>query len=143
MKLNHINLTVNDVSEARQFLEKYFGLQSMDTGDNNQIALLRDDDGLEVTLMKVGEEDVQYPASFHIGFIQETEAQVDEMYQRLKADGFDVPPPRQFHGSWTFYLRAPGGVVIEVLTQSRQSTSSYKGDARYQTVAEHFKKQGE
>jgi hypothetical protein len=27
MKLNHVNLTVTDVSEARKFLEKYFGLQ--------------------------------------------------------------------------------------------------------------------
>ena len=142
MKLNHLNLTVTDVPGARQFLEKYFGLQSLDKGENNQIAQLRDDNGLDVTLMKVGEADVQYPASFHIGFIQETESQVDEMYQRLKADGFDVPPPRRFHGSWTFYLRAPGGVVIEVLTQTLQSGSSYKGDAQYQTVAEHFKKQG-
>jgi catechol-2,3-dioxygenase len=27
MKLNHVNLTVTDVSETRKFLEKYFGLQ--------------------------------------------------------------------------------------------------------------------
>ena len=33
----------------------------------------------------------------------------------LRADGFDVPPPRRFHGSWTFYFRAPGGFTIEVL----------------------------
>ena len=143
MKLNHLNLTVTNVSEARQFLEKYFGLQSLDKGENSQIAQLRDDNGLDVTLMKVGEGDVQYPASFHVGFLQETEPQVDEMYERLKADGFEVLPPRRFHGSWTFYLRAPGGFTVEVLTETRQSTSSYKGDARYETIAEHFKKQGE
>ena len=34
---------------------------------------------------------------------------------RLKADGFDVPPPSKQHGSWTFYFTAPGGFMIEVL----------------------------
>jgi catechol 2,3-dioxygenase-like lactoylglutathione lyase family enzyme len=117
MKLNHLNLTVTDAAEARQFLEKYFGLQRMERGeDNNRFALLRDDAGLVLTLMKVGEAaEVHYPGSFHIGFIQETEARVDEINQRLKSDGFDVPPPRRFHGSWTFYFRAPGGFTIEVL----------------------------
>lgn len=145
MKLNHLNLTVTDVSETRQFLEKYFGLQGMDTGaDNDHIAQLRDDNGLDVTLMKVGKEtEVQYPGSFHIGFIEETEARVDEINQRLKADGFDVPPPRRFHGSWTFYVRAPGGFTVEVLTQAPQSKSSYRdSDARYATIAEQFKKEG-
>ena len=27
MKLNHLNLTVLDVTETRRFLERYFGLQ--------------------------------------------------------------------------------------------------------------------
>jgi catechol 2,3-dioxygenase-like lactoylglutathione lyase family enzyme len=144
MKLNHLNLTVTDVRETRQFLEKYFGLESMDKGENNQIAQLRDDDGLGLTLIKVGEAlEVHYPASFHIGFIQESEAQVDEINQRLKADGYDVPPPRRFHGSWTFYFRAPGGFTIEVLTEARQSRSSYSESAvRYPTIAEQFKAEG-
>ena len=41
---------------------------------------------------------------------------VDEL-QRLKADGFDPQPPREFHGAWTFYFRCPGGFVVEVLHQ--------------------------
>jgi lactoylglutathione lyase len=36
--------------------------------------------------------------------------------QRLLDDGFDVKPPKRFHGSWTFYFRTPGGFTIEVLT---------------------------
>ena len=146
MKLNHLNLTVTDASETRRFLEKYFGLQGMDTGeDNKHIARLRDDNGLEVTLMKAGEAtEVHYPASFHIGFVQETDAQVDEINQRLKADGFDVPPPRRFHGSWTFFVRAPGGFTIEALTEPLQSNSSYRdSDARYPTIAEQFKAESE
>jgi lactoylglutathione lyase len=117
MKLNHLNLTVTDVSATRTFLETYFGFRSMaGGGDDNTFAVLFDDAGLVLTLMKVGQAtEVQYPASFHIGFIQESEERVNEINQRLKDDGFDVKPPRRFHGSWTFYFRAPGGFTVEVL----------------------------
>jgi lactoylglutathione lyase len=115
VKLNHLNLTVSDVSETRQFLEKHFGLRGGARG-NDSMAVLFDDDGLVLTLMKVGQAtEVKYPASFHIGFMQESEARVNEINQRLKDDGFDVPAPRRFHGSWTFYFRAPGGFTVEVL----------------------------
>ena len=116
MKLNHLNLTVTDVPATRQFFEKYFGL--LDGGGNNNIAFLRDENGIVLTLtnMKVGgESEVNYPATFHIGFIQESETRVNEMNQRLKEDGFDVPPPSRQHGSWTFYFQSPGGFTIEVL----------------------------
>jgi lactoylglutathione lyase len=117
MKLNHLNLTVTDVSETRKFLEKYFGFRTMGGGEGDStFAVLFDDDGLVLTLMKVGQaSEVNYPASFHIGFMQESEQRVNEINQRLKDDGFDVKPPRKFHGSWTFYFRAPGGFIIEVL----------------------------
>ena len=116
MKLNHLNLTVTDVPETHEFLEKYFGLR--DGGGNKNIAFLSDDNGLVLSLtsMKVGKEtEVKYPVTFHIGFIQPSEARVNEINQRLKEDGFDVPPPSRQHGSWTFYFQAPGGFTIEVL----------------------------
>jgi lactoylglutathione lyase len=116
VKLNHLNLTVTSVPEAHRFLEKYFGLKSI--SGNNNIALLSDDNGLVLTLtsMKVGREtEVRYPATFHVGFIQESEARVNEINQQLKEDGFAVPPPSRQHGSWTFYFKAPGGFTMEVL----------------------------
>src|SRR4051812_46518901 len=117
MKLNHLNLTVTNVSETGDFLEKYFGLQPMGpTAPNAFMAGLRDDNGMILTVMRVGEAaEVNYPGSFHIGFIQESEEQVNEINRRLKDDGFEVPEPRRFHGSWTFYFRSPGGFTIEVL----------------------------
>lgn len=117
MILNHINLTVTDVGESRRFLETYFGMR--DGGGNKNIAFLTDENGMILTLtsMKLGgESEVRYPASFHIGFGQESEEQVNAINRRLKDDGYDVPPPSRRHGSWTFYFRAPGGFVIEVLS---------------------------
>jgi lactoylglutathione lyase len=52
--------------------------------------------------------------AFHLGFMQESEEQVNAINQRLKDDGFPVPPPRRLHGMWTFYFEAPGGFTIEV-----------------------------
>lgn len=111
MKVNHLNLTVTDVPEARKFLETYFGL-TCEGSRGNGFAVMFDDDGFVLTLMKGSE--VQYPKTFHIGFPQENEEQVDQINQRLKEDGFDVEPPKQLHG-YTFYVDAPGGFTVEVL----------------------------
>lgn len=94
MRLNHINLTVTDV--PAEFLEKYFELSSQ--GGNKGFTVLFDDGGLVLTLMKG--TDISYPATFHIGFVQESEARVNEINQRLKTDGFDVKPPERHH-AWT------------------------------------------
>ena len=114
MKLNHINLTVTDVLAAATFLETYFGLRNQyPDEEDSKFTVLFDDDGLVLTLMKTGRE-VKYPNSFHIGFIQESEEQVDAMHERLTADGYDAPPPQRSH-AWTFYVQAPGGFTVEVL----------------------------
>ena len=103
--------------ETQAFLAKYFNLKPTGKGNHN-MAFLSDDNGMVLSLsnMKLGgESEVKYPTTFHIGFIQETVERVNEINQRLKADGFDVPMPSKQHGSWTFYFSAPGGFTIEVL----------------------------
>ena len=115
MKLNHLNLTVTDAVEAREFLERYFGLRGM-KGRSRGFQVLFDDSDLVLTLIKGNAEEVKYPATFHVGFIQPSEKHVDEINQRLRADGFEVDAPARLHGSWTFYFRAPGGFTIEVLS---------------------------
>ncbi len=115
MLLNHLNLAVSDVPQTQAFFEQYFGLQAL-SKPNAMLAVLRDEAGLVLTLSNFDRATaVAYPADFHLGFIQESAAHVDALYQRLLADGFAVDPPRKFHGSWTFYLRAPGGILVEVL----------------------------
>ncbi|GHO71883.1 glyoxalase [Ktedonobacter sp. SOSP1-52] len=99
-----------DVPAAAKFLETYFGLRSQ--GGNKGFTVLSDDDNLVLTLMKAGQ--VSYPGTFHIGFVQESEERVNEIYQRLKDDGFEMKPPERSH-AWTFYVQAPGGFLVEVL----------------------------
>lgn len=112
MKLNHLNLTVTDVQAAQEFLIKYFDLQTRTTrGDS--FALLSDDQGTVLSLMKG--KHVEYPRTFHVGFVQDSDEQVDKINERMKEDGFDVNPPQKAHG-WTFYVKAPGGFTVEVLS---------------------------
>jgi lactoylglutathione lyase len=116
MKLNHINLTVTDVPKSVEFLEKYFGLRRYEAGEiDPKFAVVFDDDGMVITLMKVGRtKEIIYPRTFHIGFLQDSEERVNEINQRMKDDGYDVKSPQRSHG-WTFYVQAPGGFMVEVL----------------------------
>ncbi len=114
MKLNHLHLAVDDVSAARGFLERHFGLRPAGEGHKN-FDMLSDDDGFVLTLIGVGRSNtVSYPKTFHIGFIQPSEADVDEINKRLKEDGFDVEAPSRQRGGWAFAFEAPGGFKIVV-----------------------------
>jgi catechol 2,3-dioxygenase-like lactoylglutathione lyase family enzyme len=130
MKLNHLHLTVDDVPATRSFLERHFGLRPSGEGHKN-FAMLLDDDGLVLTLIGVGRSNtVTYPKTFHIGFIQPSEVQVDEINRRLKGDGVDVEAPTHQRGAWAFSFQAPGGLRIvvrsETVLQANEATGSHR-----------------
>ena len=110
MKVQHINLTVEDLDASRKFLETYFQLQVGHRREN--IVVMYDQDQFVLTLMKG--KNVQYPKTFHIGFPQESREKVDQLYQQLKDAGYQVTTPKEAHG-YTFYVQAPGGFTIEVV----------------------------
>lgn len=109
MKLNRLNLIVTNVKATHDFLQTYSGLESLGKPNKN-MGFLTDDKGIILSMFRGNE--VSYPDTFHIGFIQESNEKVDEINARLKADGYDVPPPSQQHGSWTFYFTALGGFEV-------------------------------
>jgi lactoylglutathione lyase len=125
MRLNHVNLTVTDVARTREFFETYFGFQCVTAKGRDAIAVLVDESGFVFTLSNFEKTtEVEYPGAFHIGFMQESRERVDEMYKRLTSGGFEVDPPKEFHGAWTFYFRAPGGFLVEVGHQHRSEEST-------------------
>jgi catechol 2,3-dioxygenase-like lactoylglutathione lyase family enzyme len=119
MALNHLNLTVPNVPETRAFFETYFGFRHLaGAPQSDTFVVLVDESEFVLSLNNFTEaEEVTYPGAFHVGFQQDGREQVDAIYQRLKADGFDMKPPHEFHGGWTFYFRAPGGFLVEVFHQ--------------------------
>ena len=119
MALNHLNLTVPDVPQTRAFFETYFGFRCVAGRPSDALVVLVDESGFVLTLNNLAKAaEVAYPGAFHVGFRQDSRERVDAFYQRLKADGFDLKPPHEFHGGWTFYFRAPGGFLVEVFHQS-------------------------
>lgn len=123
MKLNHINLTSIAVPADRAMFETYFGLHC-EAMRGTTLAVLRDQQGLLLVLNDFARKraDFAYPDDsdvHHIGFIQESREAVDTLNARLRADGWDVPLPRNYHGAWTFYFKAPGGYFVEVATETR------------------------
>ena len=113
MNLNHINLGVTDVPATVSLLQTYFGLQPVaGFPANPKMAFMTDDAGALLSLFKVG--DVTYPKIFHIGFMRPTVDEVRAIHARLAAGGFDPEVPREEHGRFTFYFKAPGGFTVEV-----------------------------
>jgi len=112
MKLNHLNLTVSNVPETHRFLEKYFGLKSYGgTEPREAMSFLSDDNGMLLALFRAAKgAEVKYPAGFHVGFIHESEERVNEINQRLREDGYEVPKPAHLHGSWDVLFQRAGRV---------------------------------
>jgi catechol 2,3-dioxygenase-like lactoylglutathione lyase family enzyme len=123
MKLNHINLTSVDVPGDRAMFETYFGLRcSVEKG--KVLAVMHDEDGMLLVLNDFAKKRgaFAYPEDsdvHHIGFLQDSRDGVDAVNARLRADGWDVPEPRDYHGAWTFYFKAKGGFFVEVATETK------------------------
>ena len=120
MKLNHLNLTSVDVPADRAMFETYFGLQCR-TMRGRALAVMEDGHGMLLVLNDFARKRgaFSYPDDsdvHHIGFIRDSREEVDAINARLRADGWDAPEPRDYHGAWTFYFRAKGGYFVEVAT---------------------------
>jgi len=116
MKLNHLNLCVPDVIEARAFFEKFFGFRCLDTKGGDRIAVLEGEGGFTLVLTNIDRGAPQeYPADFHFGFILDDPECVHRVYQQLREGGVEPGhEPRAMRGSLIFYCRILGGILLEV-----------------------------
>jgi catechol 2,3-dioxygenase-like lactoylglutathione lyase family enzyme len=112
MKLNHIDLPVTDLEAAADYFQRGFGFARV-RAPAEGMAILRGEDGFALILQQA--ENVEYPAGFHIGFLQASDEAVHAAYQRLSDAGLPMPPaPAVSYGCLAFWCRAPGGILIEV-----------------------------
>lgn len=120
MKLNHINLPVKDVAATRQFFEQYFDFECLEVKGDSALAILKGKDGFILVLMSEAfnkNAAIAYPDAFHIGFLLNTDEEVNKTYQRLAAGNLAIDrPPGKIRGQYGFYFRAPGDLLIEVST---------------------------
>jgi catechol 2,3-dioxygenase-like lactoylglutathione lyase family enzyme len=111
MRLNHLNLIVDDLAAARSFFTELFDFELVRSG-GDQLAILTDGRGFTLVLMTGA---MAYPDSFHIGFIVDSHEAVEAQYERALTYGIPVEqPPARRHGSYAFYFRALNGILFEV-----------------------------
>ncbi len=120
MKLNHINLPVEDIAASRDFLAKYFGMETVMERGKNVMAILRDEGGMVLILSHFAKEgEILYHKDFHVGFFLDSREEVDAIHARMAADGIEAAPPKKMPGRWAFYVDAPGGFIAEVAMLDR------------------------
>jgi len=117
MQLNHLNLCVNNLSEARIFFQNYFDFQFLEQ-KGEALVVMTDEHGFTLVLSDpttFGKEMQPYPEGFHIGFLLETIDQVDQVYHRLAAThGVVANAPRKMRGSYSFYFTALNALLFEI-----------------------------
>lgn len=119
MRLNHLNLCVDDLSEARHFFETFFDFRFLEQ-KGKALVVMSDENGFILVLSDPkafkGKMDIRYPEAFHIGFLVETAREVDQAYDRLVAGGvkIDKEPYTMRGSSYGFYFTAFNDLLIEV-----------------------------
>ncbi|EIT86450.1 hypothetical protein A374_05791 [Fictibacillus macauensis ZFHKF-1] len=113
MLLNHLNLCVDNLEEAERFFIHYFKFKARNDC-NDVIKVLQDESGFTLVLSSLGGEHPTYPFSFHLGFYVTTAQEVDEIHQRLVADGYSTGVPKIVRGQYSFYFQALDGLLFEV-----------------------------
>ena len=99
MKIEHVAIYVKDLEAARAFFMKYFDAVSNEVYHNEKTGfrsyVLNFEGGSRLELMSAPEMDDQKKALkrtgyIHMAFSVGSEARVDELTARMKADGFEV-----------------------------------------------------
>lgn len=128
MKLNHINLPVNDVTSSVSFFERHFGMSCTSVKGDHIIAVLKGEDDFILVLMKAKEEAV-YPQAFHIGFLQKTKTEVEQIFERLKEEtSLELQQPGKIRNTYGFYFHYDA-LLIEVSCEQNESEKNFTGQA--------------
>jgi catechol 2,3-dioxygenase-like lactoylglutathione lyase family enzyme len=116
MQINHINLSVTSVVQARHFFETYFGLHCPEqTSESAKFIALYDENGFVLTLMESKEPTTPYPSTFHIGFLNQGKERTQAIYEQLSEEGYDMKPPGYYRpNEHDLYIPTPFGITVQV-----------------------------
>ncbi len=118
MRLNHLNLPVDDLTAAIDIFRRCFDFRLLEQ-KGAAVAVLSDGHGFVLVLSSApafgAVTPTRYPEGFHVGFVLDGPDQVDLLRTRLAASGIAVgPEPRRVHGAYAFYFTALEGLLFEV-----------------------------
>ncbi|MVT09919.1 VOC family protein [Chitinophaga tropicalis] len=103
MTINHLNLIVTDVTRNVNFFETYFNFKCEAVKGDNVLAVLKNTGDFTLVLMK-GEE-ASYPKDFHIGFMVDSEEEVEAIHKKLLDGQINITrAPGKIRNSFGFYF---------------------------------------
>lgn len=109
MNLNHINIVVQNVNKAVNLFTKHLDF-SLIVNRNNKMAVLENDHNFALVVwgqeLNHKENMPEYPENFHIGFYQNDEQAVWDIYEKLKteADLQFESEPKKIRSTFGFYF---------------------------------------
>lgn len=127
MRLNHLNLCVRDLSEAKDLFQNLFDFE-VEQQKGDAILVMNDRCGFTLVLSNpqaFGGEAPVYPEGYHVGFIVDTPEEVDRFCDRLTAASMhDGTRPRNIRGGYSLYFTALGGILFEVTCFERKQITA-------------------
>jgi len=128
--LRHLALNVKDLQVSQKFYEQVFNMKVVWQPDPKNVYLSSGTDNL--ALHQIPDENLAaFPDQTgqfldHLGFLINSQANVDAIFQQAQADGVPIVKPFKQHrdGSYSFYLADPDGNVAQVLYEPTVSHTS-------------------
>lgn len=109
MNLNHINLIVKDVDKAVNLFAQHLGFHLI-VNRSSKMAVMESNHNFALVIwgqvLNHKENTPEYPENFHIGFYQQNEEAVWEIYEKLKteADLKFESEPKNIRNTFGFYF---------------------------------------
>jgi catechol 2,3-dioxygenase-like lactoylglutathione lyase family enzyme len=115
--LRHVALNVADIEACVRFYRDVFGMTVEWEPDPDNVYLTSGGDNLALHRIPEDQRPSGPQAVHHIGFVVATPGDVDALARKVQELGLAVAQPLKDHrdGARSFYLRDPGGVLIQVL----------------------------
>ena len=103
-----LDLSVENVSELREFFIKNFGFNCL-AGKGEKMLILADGEGFVLVLTRLKSSDPRvYPSLFHIGFLLDTPGAIEDKYEDLPISRKNIKRPPQKTGAARCFFSSAG-----------------------------------
>ena len=129
--LRHLALKVRDIEKSKAFYETIFHMTVVWQPDPDNVYMSSGVDNLALHQIPQGKL-VDYPQEHsqvldHFGFIMDSPASVDRLYDIAVAEGIPIVHQPKHHrdGSYSFYLSDPDRLTIQILYEPTVSALKF------------------
>lgn len=127
--LRHAALNVADPQNSKMFYRDFLGMTIEWEPDHDNVYLTSaGQDNLALHKSpNIGTSAHRHIGTFldHLGFAMSSPNDVDELYAKAVANGYEIvaKPKQHRDGAYSFYLKDPDGIVVQIIHHPRLSDS--------------------